>query len=533
MKPEFTFFWPRLSASVDHLKSKNPSFIKALCRRKLQEILVECEEDVLLQENDGKFAGQLDCRGKKHGTGLFIWQNGDTYEGEFSKDLPHGVGRFRSSYDGSVFVGEFQKGYASGNATWISADGDSISGNYAGSGFEGTSAWQQADGWHGFAEFKNGKLHGVVRGVSSYGASVVMHYDYGLIHGTVIRTYQSFSRTSLYEFGVQHGDEVITRKGGGIHIRPFVNGREHGTQIQILPCGARMSQHTFKGFASSSPVWTLADGTMYVGDHFVDASCLLHITGVGRMEMPGKENAPGDMVHGTFVDGKPSGVCMVTDRGPKGTVFIGTFKKGLRSGRGLAFEGPRLYDVAYRDGRLLSKSKVTGCGREALVVGNGLYESHLELKHATTDALSVCLALRRMNFRVMFVANASKEALQEAMDRWLHRFKNARTAIFYYAGHAIEQENDNLLLSVNYKTSLPLASCSVPFLPYLNRMSASEANICILDCCRDNAKQVPQPLPPLMCPRMYVAYATASGCLAYDGKRAHSIYTEQLLLHAS
>ena len=46
--------------------------------------------------------------------GKLIFPNGDVYEGEFEKDLPHGEGKYFFS-NGSVYEGEFAKGHLHGH----------------------------------------------------------------------------------------------------------------------------------------------------------------------------------------------------------------------------------------------------------------------------------------------------------------------------------------------------------------------------------------------------------------------------------
>jgi hypothetical protein len=46
--------------------------------------------------------------------GKLIFPNGDVYEGEFEKDLPHGEGKYIFS-NGSVYEGEFAKGHLHGH----------------------------------------------------------------------------------------------------------------------------------------------------------------------------------------------------------------------------------------------------------------------------------------------------------------------------------------------------------------------------------------------------------------------------------
>lgn len=70
--------------------------------------------------------------GKKHGTGVKAWANGDRYEGGFSDDMKDGVGRYhwgeKSQWAGDSYAGEYRKDKRHGQGVYEWASGDRYEG---------------------------------------------------------------------------------------------------------------------------------------------------------------------------------------------------------------------------------------------------------------------------------------------------------------------------------------------------------------------------------------------------------------------
>ncbi|MDG1355444.1 MAG: hypothetical protein P8P90_04280, partial [Opitutales bacterium] len=47
-----------------------------------------------LDFSDGTYEGEINRDGEKHGSGIYRWLDGSTYDGEYADDLRHGTGRF-------------------------------------------------------------------------------------------------------------------------------------------------------------------------------------------------------------------------------------------------------------------------------------------------------------------------------------------------------------------------------------------------------------------------------------------------------
>ncbi len=98
--------------------------------------------------NDGVYVGQYiekDGEPVEDGVGVFTWENGDVYEGEYSN------------------------GARNGNGLFIWADGKRYEGDFVDDRREGVGKLEWADGTFYEGEFVNGKMHGKGRLVWSNG----------------------------------------------------------------------------------------------------------------------------------------------------------------------------------------------------------------------------------------------------------------------------------------------------------------------------------------------------------------------------
>jgi hypothetical protein len=197
----------------------------------------------------------------------------------------------------------------------------------------------------------------------------------------------------------------------------------------------------------------------------------------------------------------------------------------------------------------LSISAATAERRVALVVGNAHYKNaSLLLNNPKNDADDVGAVLRTLGFETVVVVDASKRDLDLAMTQFARLATNADTALFYYAGHALQYQGRNYLMptdaeledeiSLRYQTtSLEEVRAAVE--------RAGGVKIMILDACRNN------PIVDSLKRKMVgltrnvdltrglarvdkaqgtvVAYATAADEVASDGPGRNSPFTLALL----
>ena len=180
--------------------------------------------------------------------------------------------------------------------------------------------------------------------------------------------------------------------------------------------------------------------------------------------------------------------------------------------------------------------------RVALVIGNNDYESPNvpKLANAVFDATAVADALRAAGFDVTLVTNVTLGRFREVVDTFLATLGPESTGLFYFAGHAIQIQNQNLLLPTEFRITDEPGAASDAYSASLIHQgmvnSAARSQILILDACRE---QFPsergawfQRLARMPLARnSFVAFSTEDGRRAPEPARvgAHSLFTTHLL----
>ena len=176
--------------------------------------------------------------------------------------------------------------------------------------------------------------------------------------------------------------------------------------------------------------------------------------------------------------------------------------------------------------------------RLALVIGNSAYKD-APLKNPLHDAEDTARALRDIGFEVILEINAGKRRMVDAINTFGQKLKHMDVGIFFYAGHGMQIGGRNYLIPVDarVKSESDIEFESVDAGRVLGKMhdAGNRLNIVILDACRNNpftrsfrsAKiglaQMDAPVGSI------VAYATAPGSVASDGKGRNGIFTKHLL----
>lgn len=84
-------------------------------------------------ENGDNYEGQVE-RGLKHGQGIYTWQDGTIYKGQWKKDQEHGYGEKKFA-NGDRYVGLWENGLFSGSGNYHWSDGSYYEGQWL-DGFE-------------------------------------------------------------------------------------------------------------------------------------------------------------------------------------------------------------------------------------------------------------------------------------------------------------------------------------------------------------------------------------------------------------
>jgi tetratricopeptide (TPR) repeat protein len=176
--------------------------------------------------------------------------------------------------------------------------------------------------------------------------------------------------------------------------------------------------------------------------------------------------------------------------------------------------------------------------RVALVIGNNTY-ALAPLRNAVNDAHVVDQALRNAGFKTILRENVTLAALQEAVSEFLLQLGPDDTALFFYAGHGIQIENENFLIPVDFAAATSVIQAKyktfsmAPFLADLQ--NRPKRTIIILDACRSNPVAQSQSLeaglaqPQKAGKGTYFAYSTQPGQVAADNPNGrNSWFTEAL-----
>jgi formylglycine-generating enzyme required for sulfatase activity len=194
-------------------------------------------------------------------------------------------------------------------------------------------------------------------------------------------------------------------------------------------------------------------------------------------------------------------------------------------GRGIDVEGKAL-------------AEMQGERRVALVIGNSDYETG-RLRNPKNDARDIAEALKATGFEVTLLQNAGYRAMRRGVIAFGRKLKQGGVGLFYYAGHGVQVRGANYMIPLNSEIEaeeeVPVEALDVN--QVLARMDGAKnrLNIVILDACRNNPfarafRSPSQGLAQTMAPSgTFIAYATAPGAIAIDGKGHNSPFTQALV----
>jgi hypothetical protein len=198
---------------------------------------------------------------------------------------------------------------------------------------------------------------------------------------------------------------------------------------------------------------------------------------------------------------------------------------------------------------LLSTGAAWAEQRVALVIGNSKYKnSNLVLFNPKNDAEDVATSLRALGFEVILKIDAGKRDFDLAMAQFARMATYADTALFYYAGHALQHQGQNYLIPADAELedeiSLRYQMVSLDDVR-IGLERAGGVKIMILDACRNNPMvdklnrgrrgmarniETVRGLARIDSAQgEVVAYATAANQVAADGNGRNSPFTAALL----
>ncbi len=191
-------------------------------------------------------------------------------------------------------------------------------------------------------------------------------------------------------------------------------------------------------------------------------------------------------------------------------------------------------------GWLLANLPAQAGERVALVIGNSDYRN-APLTNPRNDANAMAELLAHAGFQVDKQLDSNLHQMEAAVARFglAIRDPGVKFGLFYYAGHAFQQDWRNYLVPVSANilaaAEAPKQTVDVSNLFRYMEQSQGRSFLIILDACRDDpfsgafrpiAKGLSQFDAPV---GSLLAYATAPGNVAQDGEGKNGLYTSFLL----
>ncbi len=187
--------------------------------------------------------------------------------------------------------------------------------------------------------------------------------------------------------------------------------------------------------------------------------------------------------------------------------------------------------------------------RVALVVGNSAYASTASLRNPRNDASDMAETLKKLGFEVELGLDLDQQNFAVTIEKFARALDGADVGLFFFAGHGLQLNDKNYLVSINAKleNEFLMSSETIDLTSIVRLMeSKTPVNLVFLDACRNNplaenlrrglevtkrsanlgrglARIEPASRDTL------IAFAAAPGQVAADGDDRNSPFTASLL----
>ena len=188
--------------------------------------------------------------------------------------------------------------------------------------------------------------------------------------------------------------------------------------------------------------------------------------------------------------------------------------------------------------------------RVALVIGNGTYERPEDsLPNPPNDATAMAVKLRALGFQVIEALDLDYRGMRVALRDFDRALEGADAGLFFYAGHGMEYRGRNYLFPIDavLESEGDIGIGLIDVGQVLHVMETRvPTRLMFLDACRNNplarrfrgsigatrSSQIGTGLAPIdAAVGTFIAYATAPGQLAEDGRGQNSPFSAAMLQH--
>ena len=443
-----------------------------------------------------------------------------------------------SGDDGTTYFGEWKNGQINGlgakiapHASWAGQfKGNELNG--LGFVYYGTTT-QAVD----IGNFKDGLLNGY--GIR-YGADGTIEnegiWDYGEFKYPMKRDQLVTSLTDCSPTGNYHncfGFQLY--ESGNSYSGEFQNGKRHGAGVYFYPSGRRYIGY-WDNHDQKSGIYIWDTGQVYIGS-YVDHKR----TGKGVYIHEDRRVYVGD-----YLNSNKHGKGIIID--PRGGIKNrGWWEAGaFRSGEPI---------IALNDGNNQNDADLatTGSNLEAstvsissdqrklaLVIGNAEYLNG-PLENPVNDARLIGTTLKSLGFEVYIQENADQKTMKRAIRDFGGKLESAgedAVGFFYFSGHGLQSEGENYLspigAEVRSEADVEIEMVSANAILKQMEFARNGLNIVVLDACRTSPysrgfRSAQNGLATMDAPTgSILAYATAPGTVAYDGRGDNSPYAGAL-----
>jgi uncharacterized caspase-like protein len=126
--------------------------------------------------------------------------------------------------------------------------------------------------------------------------------------------------------------------------------------------------------------------------------------------------------------------------------------------------------------------------RLALVIGNDAYKQVEPLKNARNDARLMVGVLKKAGFEVNSANDLTRDGLWNTIDTFKSRIQKGDEVVFYFAGHGVQINSNQLLLPVDIaaKSDAQVQRDGVPLIDIQDALKDARFALLLIDACRDN-----------------------------------------------
>jgi Caspase domain len=210
-----------------------------------------------------------------------------------------------------------------------------------------------------------------------------------------------------------------------------------------------------------------------------------------------------------------------------------------------------LFFVGLLVGAVFTISDARAERRIALVIGNSSYAHAQALRNPRNDANDLAQSLQTLGFEVLLGLDLDQQKFAGVVEQFARMLDGADVGLLFYAGHGLQINDKNYLVSVNAKLESEfLISSETLELDAIIKLMESKAatNLIFLDACRNNplTENLRRNLAAMKRSASLgrglarvdasgrdtlIAFAAAPGQEAADGSERNSPFTSALLKH--